>query len=396
MERNQEKAIQYRIEKTENETSRLENLKQVDIQYNAKRPDRLLVKLGYDTNLAFDPIELYRVQGRMEDAEKAFRMEVLGRRASMGPHSKSYISQLSTLALLLSVQGDLEQAEIACREAAESSEFAYGADGDETISSLNYLARILFGRGKWAELEQLQLKLIPTKLNKKDIGPKDTTTLNSQNYLVVAYCFQGEYDKSIDVALKLAAFRSNHLGPEHQETLVTTFWLCRSLLEKGDFDGLETRVRDLVKLTIKACGDKSGATFERKELLAATLLGQSSYSHPVNKEILKEARGLISEILEACDADERANVSLFLRAKTTSICMMALHAEFNDAKKEIESCNARLDSIREITGPQKIEVKRLRGVEIEVKVLESLCRTDRELSNEASNCRKKLIHRWNL
>jgi tetratricopeptide (TPR) repeat protein len=372
-------------------------LVKIDEEYEAKPPYRLLKKLGYEMNLAFDPVEVYRVQNRMCEAEKALRKEVIGRQQSMGPQSKGYISQLSTLALLLSVAGNLEEAEQAACSAADSSREAYGDESDETISALNYLAKILYKREKWVALETLQHKLIPIKLSREDIGPTDTTTLNSQNYLVVAYCFQGQYDKSIELAQKLIAFRKEHLGEEHTETLVTTNWLCRALLEKGEFEGLETRVRKLVGASERVCGKTDDATVERKELLASILLSQADPNRvQFNSKGLEEARQLVCEVLDEIDKQNgNQNLVLFLRAQTTLICILAIESRFEDANHEIENAAPNLECFKDAVGEHNVELQSFKRVVDYVRALQELQHDAREESvSEADAIRGKLARRW--
>jgi Tetratricopeptide repeat len=156
--------------------------------------------LGYNTQLPFDPVELYRVQGRLEEAKQVFRQEVAGRRDSLGAQSKSYISLLSTLALIEVKTGNLQEAESVSRRAVGASRKLNGEDSHDTIGAENYLAYILFRRARFTELESLQLELIPRKIKHKEIGEAASSTLNSQNYLVVAYYFQEKYEECLQLA----------------------------------------------------------------------------------------------------------------------------------------------------------------------------------------------------
>jgi hypothetical protein len=394
-ERDFEKAAAWLCKSTSNTFDTSEILKKIDKEYVSKRAERLIAKLGYETNLAFDPVELYLVQNRLGEAEHAFRQEVLGRKESMGPYSKSYISQLSTLAILLSIEGYLEEAEKASRTAADSSRDAYGEDSDETISALNYLAKILFRRGKWAELEHLQLDLVPRKINRKDIGPTDTTTLNSQNYLVVAYCFQGLYDKSIEAARTLLEFRQQHLGNEHQETLVTATWLCRSLLEKGTFDGLEPRMGYLVAASERSCGRDADATIERKEILAAILLGESNPQQASpDLEKLDKAVGLVRKVLN--ESSKSAGDSLYVRAQTSFICILALKGAFEEARTEIENARIPLATFTKSMGVDNIENQRFLRVIQHVESLQKLVEEGEDSLEQACRIRESLAHRWKI
>jgi tetratricopeptide (TPR) repeat protein len=295
------------------------------------------------------------------------------------------------------VTGNLEEAEQAACSAADSSREAYGDESDETISALNYLAKILYKRQKWVALETLQHQLIPIKLSREDIGPTDTTTLNSQNYLVVAYCFQGQYDKSIELAQKLIAFRKEHLGEEHIETLVTTNWLCRALLENGEFEGLEARARKLVEASERVCGKTDDATVERKELLASILLSQADPNLVLlNSKGLQEARQLACEVLDEIDKQNgNQNLVLFLRAQTTLICTLALESHFEDAKYEIENAASNLELFRDAAGEHNIEFQRFKSVVDDVRSLQELQYDARQESvSEVDAIRGKLARRW--
>ncbi|KFY99987.1 hypothetical protein V498_00364 [Pseudogymnoascus sp. VKM F-4517 (FW-2822)] len=371
-------------------------LKNIDKEYDPRRPVRLIEKLGYDTNLQFDPVELYRVQDRLDEAEQAFREEVRGREESMGPRSKSHISQLSTLAIILSLNGNPEEAEIVSRSAAKSSQESSGENSLETINAQNYLASILFQRGKWAELEQLQVELIPRKQNHEEIGDKDTTTLNSQNLLLAAYCFQGQYDKCIDLAREVATFREEELGKEHPETLVTLNWLCRALLEKGDFSDLESLAKGLIAASEKACGNSDESVVERKEILAAILLGEAKPHHAdVDTEKLEEAMNVICEVLDECDKED-ANLILVTRAQTTLICILALQGHFDNATREIEQAMLVVEALKKYLSSDYIEIQRLLKVKENTACLQKLEDKGKKGLKQADLIRERLAHRWKL
>jgi hypothetical protein len=392
--RNPEKASEWLSRGTSSTLNLSETFKEIDEKYDSRRPARLLEKLGYDTNLQFDPVELYRVQARLDEAEEAFRNEVRGRKESLGAWSKSHISQLSTLVLILSLQQNLEEAEKVSRIAADSSKEAYGEDSTDTISAQNYLANILFQRGKWTELEQLQVELIPRKQNHKEIGDNDATTLNSQNYLLAAYYFQEQYDKCIELALKVTTYRKKHLGEEHPETLITLNWLCRALLEKGEFRDLEVQARDLVAASERACGENDDSTVERKEILATILLGEAKPPlDDVDREKLEESMKLILEVLDACDKGN-TNLILLMRAQTTLVCILALQGHFDDATYEIEDAKPTLEKLERRFGSDYVEIQRFMKVKQNITSLRELQYQGEEGLKQVELIRERIARRW--
>jgi hypothetical protein len=131
-----------------------ETVRALERSYEAKDPKRILEVLGYETNLPWNPVELYKDQRRLEEAKKAFRSEVEGRTGSMGISSKSRLNLMETLALVLAARTDLDAAESVCRESVEGSIAAFGEDDDQTIQAQNFLAYILQLERKYDDLEE--------------------------------------------------------------------------------------------------------------------------------------------------------------------------------------------------------------------------------------------------
>jgi hypothetical protein len=75
--------------------------------YEAKNLKRILKVLGHNSNISWDPADLYQAQHRLKEAEVAFRSEVQGRIESMGILSSSLLSLLGTLALILAARKGL-------------------------------------------------------------------------------------------------------------------------------------------------------------------------------------------------------------------------------------------------------------------------------------------------
>ncbi|EPE35585.1 Protein kinase-like (PK-like) [Glarea lozoyensis ATCC 20868] len=373
-------------------------LEEIDQAYEASNAERLSRKLGYATNLPFDPVKLYEIQNRMEMAEISFRQETQGRKESFEISSKSYITQLSNLSLLLCRKGDFKEAEKASRDAVNSSKAAYGALNDITISAQNYLAWIFSRTENWSEMVELQLELIPLKSEHKDIGPLDATTLNSQNHLIAAYFFLGEYDESISLATNLLETRKSHLGKEHPETLVTFTWLCRSLLEHGSFDGLEAQFKDLVAASRRACGDDDDATLEREELHAAVLLGEGYLTRGMlNEDKLDDALCLIEDVLNRYDDDvPNAHLNLLVKAHTTLICALALEERFEEAQTEIAESENVARKLQAKTNENYIEIRRFGRVVYDVNILQELSRDMQEHKEEIHQVRLRIAHRWKL
>ena len=158
-----------------------ETLKNLEETYEAKVPKRILEVLGYETNLPWNPVELYQDQRRLEEAERAFRNEVDGRTQSMGISSKSRLNLLETLALILAARKDLSAAETVCRETVEGSMAAFGEDDDQ--SHFEIWPRVIT---HLSEIWERDPKAMKRHLEKHCYGlPRGRVTLPVSVYLIL-------------------------------------------------------------------------------------------------------------------------------------------------------------------------------------------------------------------
>lgn len=245
------------------------NLHNMDKNYSIGNPKRLFDLLGYRTSIPFDPVELYRVQGRLETAEKNLRMEIRGREQAMGRQSYSQLALMSILALVYAANSKLDQAESVCREAALTAKEVYGRDDYVTLEAQNYLAYILYRQTRFDELREMQLQLIETK--KRIFGVNDGTTLNSMNYLGAAHFQLGRFDDCLEVMRELAKIRIGLIGPEHPETLISQTWITKALVKIGDLVEAERHHRNILAASVRALGAGAVATLEREEIMAGIL-----------------------------------------------------------------------------------------------------------------------------
>jgi hypothetical protein len=407
-------------------------LKLFDENYIPSNPDRLNQALGYEQNLPWDPVALYRVQNRLQEAETSLQMEVSGREESFGNRSRSYLSQLSTLSLIFLERNKVEEAVDALTKASQACEAMHGLDDLETISILNYLAHALYRAGRWSDVERLQLRLIPVKEQHEEIGPTDSTTLNSQNYLVAVYCLQGRYGDCLRIAYQLAEYREQHIGAEQPETLTTKTWICRALLESGNLQGLETLTKDLVEAHVRALGEDDEATLQVKEIYAAVLLGLSMpRPSSLDLTMLDRAHDAVLEVINKISPDDSESdlimvdddcpyegetswedsdkneldigtvalrdITIYLRSQTTLMCILALKGALEEA--EAEGIATR-DSTRTVEAKENLELQRLLKAIDNISQLKLLLQSqpdhiqDARIRQEIETLQWKFAHRW--
>ncbi|KAI9777540.1 MAG: hypothetical protein M1839_008834 [Geoglossum umbratile] len=216
-------AAKYEIMSTIPDTI-LQTIEVLNKTYEAKDPKRILTVLGYNSNILWNPVDLYLAQHRLKEAEVAFRSEAQGRTESMGILSSSRLSLLGTLALIRGVRKYSAAAESVCRESVERS-----------IQVSKKRVTKHFGAG-----------LIEKELSLP--GPEDGSTLASRNRLGAALYFQGRYDERLQEVQHLASLRRKLFGPSHSEMLDVEEWISQCLVEEGQFSEAERVKRTLRKV----------------------------------------------------------------------------------------------------------------------------------------------------
>jgi len=321
-------------------------LKALDDNYEPQNPKRLWKVLGYEYNLPFDPVGLYRVQDRLEAAELAFKSEIKGRADSMGKRSRSRLNLMSTLALILAARRDLEGAESVCRESFTSSQEAFGNDDQDTVGAQNYLLYILMQQKKYSELEPMLLELIKRKA--KNYGPSDGTTLASRNILGAVYFHQGRYNDCLREMRDLTKIREKINGPEQEETLTSSTWISKALLESKEYMEAESHHRKVTAISERVLGPEHEATLERKELLAAILieLGQ-----------LEEAEYLAMDVIDHWEESFEASrgVRVWVRAMTDCSRIETLSGDVEKAKRRLEEA---IERGKKILGEEDVDILR--------------------------------------
>ncbi|KAL9611241.1 MAG: hypothetical protein Q9167_004095 [Letrouitia subvulpina] len=326
----------------------LENIKK---SYEARNPDRILQTLGYETNLPWNPIELYQDQQRLETAEKAFRNEIDGRTQSMGISSKSRLNLLETLALILAARKDLGAAETVCRMTVEGSVAAFGEDDDQTVQAQNFLAYVLQLERKYAELEALERRLVSKKL--QAYGATDGTTLASRNRFGAALFFQGHFEECLNEMQDLTSTRHRLLGPGHPQTLVTERYVPRCLLALGRLEEAEWQQRSVLEREEKALGVNADSVLDNRVTLTEILLEARK---------LDEAISLNSTFLDVdgIEEQEEREPATWLRIKAIQVRIATdSRRPVDDAKTNLENS---LDSCRGFLSADNVDVLRAKKV----------------------------------
>ena len=121
------------------------------------RSDPIILTVAISLN---NLAELYRNQGKYDEAEPLYQRALAIREKSLGSDHPDVATSLNNLAVLYSDQGRYDEAEPLYQRALAIREKSLGADHPDVATSLNNLAQLYHDQGKHAEAELLHQRAL--------------------------------------------------------------------------------------------------------------------------------------------------------------------------------------------------------------------------------------------
>jgi tetratricopeptide (TPR) repeat protein len=157
--------------------------------------------------------ELYRVQGKYEQAEPLYQRTLT---IDYGAKRSAIITDFNNLASLYFVQRRYSEAEPLYQRALTIREQQSGAEHPDTATSLNNLATLYRVQGKYEQAEPLYQRALA--IYEKRVGSAHPSTATSLNNLASLYQEQGKYKQAEPLYQRALAIREQQLGAEHPDT----------------------------------------------------------------------------------------------------------------------------------------------------------------------------------
>jgi tetratricopeptide (TPR) repeat protein len=276
---------------------------------------RLAETIGHPIDIQYDPVQLYRQQKRLKEAETYLRQQLQDRAISLGASSRSRVSMLSVLALIYFEERQYSESDATFDEAYKCSVSAFGTEHSQTISTMNYHVKTLMS--SWSGLSRLE-KTLPNFLALKErlMGPHENTVLNTRYQLGWVQYNRGLYDNAISTWEVLADQRRLLNGIEHRETLITLTSLSRALLAKGRLAEAEIIQREVVETSERTMEEDDLDNLDAKEALAAILLKRGDLVEA--QELAFTAMSLIEDQYD--DDDINVITMIMTWARTLAAC----------------------------------------------------------------------------
>ena len=238
--------------------------------------------------------ELARVDLQLEQLDKAEEILLLLVRIARETgyeHSRSVLTRLSDLSLVLAHRGKFVDAEAMCRLALEDRRARLGENDADTVDSAGNLALLLMRRG---DLESAETLLREVIVKRQDAhGAKHPLTVAAIDNLAMVLCEKRDFTEAEALNKRALEGFEWHLGASHPDTLGCAVNRGVILVGRADFATAVVCIRDALPRLRAIFPDGHPTTLRALSNLAIALDGNGEWP---------EAEALYRELLEAKDS----------------------------------------------------------------------------------------------
>jgi tetratricopeptide (TPR) repeat protein len=253
-----------------------------------------------EADLAADPAniplldELARVYLQLEQLDKGEEILlalVRIARETGYEHSRSTLTRLSDLSLVLAHRGKFADAEALCRLALEDRRARLGENDADTVGSVGNLALLLMNRG---DLDGAATLLREVIVKRQDaLGAEHPVTVAAIDNLAMVLCEKRDFTEAEALNKHALEGFEKHLGASHPETLGCAVNHGIILVGRADFATAVAHIRDALPHLRAIFPDGHPTTLRALSNLAIALDGNGDWP---------EAEALYRELLDAKDS----------------------------------------------------------------------------------------------
>ena len=157
--------------------------------------------------------ELYRVQGRLDDADLLYRQALERLEPTLGAEHPFVAMVLNNWAELMRFRGrNMQRAADSCRKALALLEKSLGIGHPQVAPVLNNLAEVYRAQGLYGKAETLYESAL--RIQKQALGEAHPATAATLNNLGLLYFQRGEYSRSQTALAAFLGHTAENLGPE--------------------------------------------------------------------------------------------------------------------------------------------------------------------------------------
>jgi tetratricopeptide (TPR) repeat protein len=201
--------------------------------------------------------QVYKQQGRRDDAESSYRKSLEMHRELLGPDNSDTLSVQGNLGFQLMLNDKLSEAESLLADAAERMKRA-GGDANDRAELLNNLANLRQAQGRYAEAEATYREALADVTAR--MGEDHPFTLGLTNNLGSLLRTQGKFDEAIATQRKALELARKVFGPDHPDTLTLGNNFGLMLTEAGRYDEAHDVYLDTLDRRRRTLGEEHPAT----------------------------------------------------------------------------------------------------------------------------------------
>jgi tetratricopeptide (TPR) repeat protein len=197
------------------------------------------------------------------------------KRRALGEDNPETLDTETNLAGNYVDRGDYDKAEPLYQRALAGYRRVLGDNHDHTINALNSLAELYRYRGDLARSGEMYREALDGA--RRGLGEEHPRTLEALVGQGRIYAAQGHYEQAEQLFLKVLESRRRLLGAEQPDTLNTAILLGEARLNRQQFGGAETVLRDALQI-YKKTAPEDFARYWCQGLLGASLAGEKKYT----------------------------------------------------------------------------------------------------------------------
>jgi tetratricopeptide (TPR) repeat protein len=232
--------------------------------------------------------ELYRNQGHYQEAEPLYKRAFEIWEKVLGPEYSN--TAISNLAELYREQGRYQEAEALYKRALAIFLSVFGPEHPNVATATHNLALLYYGQGHYQEAEPLLRRGL--EIWEKVLGPEHPDIARSINSLAVLYVTQGRYGEAEPLYNRALEIREKVLGPEHPDTATTISNLAELYRNQGHYQEAEPLYNRALEIQEKVLGPEHPNVATTIHNLAVFYYEQGRY---------EEAEPLYKRALEICE-----------------------------------------------------------------------------------------------
>jgi CHAT domain-containing protein/Tfp pilus assembly protein PilF len=157
--------------------------------------------------------ELYRTQGRYEEAQPLYQQSLTIRREQLGERHPDVANSLNNLALLYYAQGRYGDAEPLHLQALDIRREQLGERHPDVATSLNNLAGLYYAQGRYGDAEPLFQQVLA--IWREQLGERHPRVASSLNNLAELYRAQGRDEEAEPLLQQALTIYREQLGEHH-------------------------------------------------------------------------------------------------------------------------------------------------------------------------------------